>query len=70
MILRCTYILPFFPVSLRPLAFRLVYFYLWILLWLKISPVYGYLIADAFHPALHAETAFCRLVTGTDFIIV
>lgn len=28
MILRYTYILPFFPVSLRPLAFRLVYFYM------------------------------------------
>ena len=28
MILRYTYILPFFPVSLRPLTFRLVYFYM------------------------------------------
>jgi len=68
--LRYTYILPFFPVSLRPLAFQLVYFYLWILLWLKIAPVYGYLIANAFHSFLHAEAALCCLVTGADLIII
>ena len=39
-------------------------------LWLEIAPVYGYLIANAFHSFLHAEAALCRLVTGADLIII